>query len=287
MFTRISNSWNLFKASLAVLRADKELLVFPVVSAIGVIAANLAFIIPFMLGGLFDNLALGGFPFFGYVFLFIFYVAQYAAIYFINTALVGAALIRLRGGDPTLRDGFRIASGKLVPILGYAAIAATVGIILRQLSNQKKGFGRFIASLLGAAWSIATFLVVPVLAAEDTGPIAAIQRSVELLKKTWGEQIAGNLSINAVMGLAYFATFLGGIGATIFTRLNNLPLLVTGAVAVPFLLLFLSLAVVGATLNGIFSAAVYQFATAGETSAFFPAELVQHAFRPADAMAAL
>ena len=113
MFERLSNSWELVKASAAVLRADKELLVFPIVSAVLSLLVLITFAVPAVLAGLFDEtvLAESGFPVAGYVVGFCFYVVQYFVIFFCNTALVGAALIRLRGGDPTVGDGFRIAGG--------------------------------------------------------------------------------------------------------------------------------------------------------------------------------
>ena len=102
-------------------------------------------------------------------------------IFFCNTALVGAALIRLRGGDPTVADGFRIAASRVGPILGYALIAATVGMVLRAISERSGFLGRLVVSLVGFAWNLATFLVVPVLVVEDVGPIEAVQRSASYL----------------------------------------------------------------------------------------------------------
>src|SRR5207344_793143 len=142
---------------------------------------------------------------------FLCYLVQYTVISFANTALVGAALIRLRGGDPTVADGFRIASQRLVPILGYALIAATVGTALRVITERVGIIGRIVISLIGFAWTIATYLVVPVLAAEDIGPVDAVKRSTQLLKSTWGEQLVGNAGVNAVFGLMMFGVFLVGI----------------------------------------------------------------------------
>src|SRR5690242_7678997 len=103
MFTRLSNSWELFKASLRVLAADKELVVFPIISTIGLIVVTLTFAAPIFLSRLFDGIFLGGqVQVLGFIVLFLFYVVQYTVIFFANTALVGAALIRLRGGDPTV-----------------------------------------------------------------------------------------------------------------------------------------------------------------------------------------
>ena len=131
MFATFSRSWQLVKASWAVLRADKELIVFPIVSMIGMVIVTIAFAFPALAAGIFDSVTTGRGSSNGILSLivgFLFYVVIYMVIFYANTALVGAAMIRLRGGDPTLRDGFRIASEHAGAILGYAAIAATVGI---------------------------------------------------------------------------------------------------------------------------------------------------------------
>ena len=122
MFRRIANSWELIKASAGVLRDDKELIVFPVVSAIGVVLVAIAFVLPMLLAGVAGVLLAGGIGVFGLVALFFFYLATYFVIFFANSALVGAATIRLRGGDPTVGDGFRIAfrrAGAILGTLGY------------------------------------------------------------------------------------------------------------------------------------------------------------------------
>ena len=133
-------------------------------------------------------------------------------------------MIRLRGGDPTVSDGIKIATKNFVSILGYALIAATVGMILRWLSERSKGLGRFVISLIGMAWNVGTYLVVPVLAVEGVGPIEAIKRSVSYLKKTWGEQIIGNVGIGAVVGLATLIVILVGAGLVGATIALGLPL---------------------------------------------------------------
>lgn len=277
MFQRLTNSWELVKESFRVLQADKELMVFPMVSAIGVVLVTLTFMIPMLLAGFFDSVFAGGGQVAGFLALFLFYIVQYTVIFFANTALVGAAMIRLRGGDPTVSDGMRIASSRFLIILGYALIAATVGMIIRAISNHR-GLASIIAGLVGFVWNVATFLVVPVLAVENVGPIDAIKRSVQLLKQTWGEQLAGNLGLGAFFGLVIFGLLILGIPAIVLiASLNSLALTII-AVAI-YLLVFVLIALVHSTLNGIYTAAVYQFATEGKVSGFFDQGLVQNAFR--------
>jgi hypothetical protein len=115
MFGKFSRSWGLIKASASVLRADKELLLFPVVSAVCTLLVAASFLLPMIGLGMFEGEDPGlGF----YVLGFVFYLCQYFVIFFFNTALVGAAMIRLEGGDPTVADGLRIARNKAGAILG-------------------------------------------------------------------------------------------------------------------------------------------------------------------------
>ena len=202
---KFSRSWALAKASMAVLRSDKELLVFPLVSTAVTLIVAATFILPMFGMGMFRNLedGSGGMPAMFYAWLFCFYRVQYFVIFFFNTALVGAAMIRLDGGDPTVADGLRIARGKWTTILGYAAIAATVGMLLRAL-EQRAGFvGRIVIGMVGVAWTVATYLTVPVLVARDVGPIEAVKESATLLKGTWGENLIGNGGIGLAFGLLY------------------------------------------------------------------------------------
>lgn len=282
MIARISNSWELFKASLRVLRADKELVVFPILSTVGVLLVTLTFALPMLLTNVLESMLLGGVEIFGVIIAFLFYVVQYTVIFFANTALVGAALIRLRGGDPTVGDGLRIAASRLLPILGYALIAATVGMILRALSNRSRGLGRMIVSLVGFAWNVATYLVVPVLAVENVGPIEAVKRSAALLKRTWGEQIVGQLGLGAIFTV-FFLIVLAALVPVILLAINSQSagLIIAAVIAAVLILMLLGLA--QSTLEGIYAAAVYQYATTGEAGAFFEERLVQGAFAPANA----
>ena len=279
MFDRFSRSWRLMKASASVLRQDKELMVFPLVSTIAALIVVGSFLAPIFAFGWVDQLEEGTAPVLVYGWLFLFYLVQYFVIFFFNTALVGAAMIRLEGGDPTVADGFRIASSKIVPILGYAAIAATVGMILRAV-EQRLGFvGQWIAGLFGAAWTVASFLVVPVLVVENIGPIDAIRKSVALLRRTWGENIIGNVGV----GVAFFLLYLllgiataAGIVLAIGTKSTVLIATVAGLAIASFVVL----ALVHAALSGIYSAALYRYAAVGESARGFESSALGEAFRP-------
>jgi len=276
---KFARSWALTKASMSVLRSDKELLVFPLVSAITVILVALSFALPMFGLGLFEHMDRGGrmSPAF-YVWTFAFYLVLYFVMFFFNSALVGAAMIRLDGGDPTVADGLRIARGKWLQILGYAAIAATVGMVLRAIEQRAGFIGRIVIGLIGVAWTLATFLTVPVLVARDVGPVEAVKESAALLQRTWGENLIGNGGLGLALGLLN----LGVIGLGVLLAmglasqgLNALAVLI----AVVAGLTVLGLALIQSALSGIYSAALYRYAVEGNAPAGFDGVLLQNAFQ--------
>jgi len=279
MAGKFARSWSLVQASAAVLQSDKELLVFPLVSMIAVMLVIATFMVPIIGFGVYQHVGRDD-PMRSvlYLYMFLFYFVQYIVIFFFNTALVGAAMIRLDGGNPTVADGLRIARSKLMPIIGYAAIAATVGMILRALEQRAGFIGRIVIGMLGVAWTVATFMVVPVLVSSDVGPVEAIKESASLLKDTWGENLIGNGGIGVVFGLVTFVVMLIGVGLTMAVLSNGMvPLAVVfGGITV---LAVLALALVQSALAGIYSAALYRYATEGQAPAGFDSDALQGAFR--------
>ena len=275
MLAKIGNGWSLIKASASVLRADKELLLFPVLSGSALVIVSLSFALPFFFVG---NLGEGA-SVAAYVVGFFFYLIQYFVIIFFNSALVGAAMIRLDGGDPTVMDGLRIAWRRIGAILGYAAIAATVGLLLRSARERAGSLGRFVISLVGMAWNLATFLVVPVLVTHELGPIDAIKESARVLRRTWGEQVVGNVGIGLIFGLAYVLLALFALPVLLLTIQTGQPVLI-GTVVVVAVIAGLLLAALQAGLSGIYAAALYRFASTGQAGGGFDGTQMRQAFLP-------
>lgn len=292
MFEKFNKSWALFQASAAVLRSDKHLIVFPIFSAFASLIITATFFIP---AGLYAwthhwfnvsaHSAASGANIdaqlhspIGYAIMFLFYLTQYVVVFFANTALVGAAIIRLRGGKPTLQDGFGLAMNHFSAIFGYALLASTVGMVMRTIAERAGILGRLGLGLFGLAWNVATYLVAPILIMENVGPIDAVRRSTALLKQTWGEQIVGNVGISYVSSM--FALLLTCCFVPLLIlgiSMESLPIII-GSVAL-FVLAITALSLIQAALSGIYTAVVYLYAAEGYTGGPFRPELIYDAFR--------
>jgi hypothetical protein len=279
MFDKLSRSWSLVKASAAVLRADKELLVLPLLSSIAVLLVMASFIAPALGFGWLHALDEGeGVTPAMMLWAFAFYISQYFVMFFFNSALVGAAMIRLDGGDPTVRDGLRIAASRMGAIFGYAVIAATVGLLL-QILEQRAGFlGRIVIGLIGVAWTAVTFLTVPVLVARNVGPIDAVKESAGLLRRTWGENLIGAGGIGLAFGLLMTLTILLGIALTVGAVASGSVALVA-VVAGVCVLSVIAVGLLQAALSGVYSAALYRYAVNGDAPPGFDGMLLQGAFQ--------
>ncbi|HWX65948.1 MAG TPA: DUF6159 family protein [Rhodanobacter sp.] len=282
MAGKFARSWALMKASATVLRSDKSLLVFPLLSGLCTLLVAASFLIPvavMVIGGehagqdFHQRMSAGA-----YLLMFAFYLVQYFVIIFFQTALTGVALMHLRGEPTSVAAGFALARSRLPHIFGYALIAATVGLVLRMIQERLGLIGRLVVGFLGLAWTVATFLVVPILASEDVGPVDAVKRSVELLKRSWGENLIGNGGIGVVFGLLMLAAVL--VGAVLIGGAFALQSVVAIVLAVTVVVLgFILLGLIQSSLQGIYAAALYRYAEAGEASVGFDQALLEQAFR--------
>jgi hypothetical protein len=259
-------------ASWDVLKEDKEILIFPLISGICCLLIMASFAVPMFLTGAWrppsgEATTADAVEYYGILFLF--YFCNYFIIVFFNSAIIACAVIRMEGGDPTVGDGFRAAFSRIALIAGWALVSATVGVVLRIIEDRSKWVGRIVAGLLGIAWGVVSFLVVPILVVEKKRPITAVKESAALLKKTWGEQIIGNFSFGLVFFLlsipAFVVIFLGVLTAS--------PAAIIACVGLGVLYIVL-LALIQSALQAIFQAAVYLYARDGQTPPGFDSRLL-------------
>ncbi len=281
MFERFSRSWSLTRASWAVLKQDTQLLAFPLVSALATVLVAAAFALGavglWSIDGLTQVRDGGHVSPAMFCFGVLFYVSSYFVIFFCNTALVGAAMIRFDGGEPTVAAGWQVARSRAGSLLGYAIIAATVGMVLRAIQERVGFLGRIVVGLLGVGWTVATAMVVPILVHRDVGPVEAVRESASMLKKTWGENVIGQGGLSVAFGLLYVAAALGAAALCVGAAMAGSVALIVLAVAASVAAL-LALALAHSALSGIYSAALYRYATTGAAGAGFDPDVLQQAF---------
>jgi hypothetical protein len=277
----LSRSWDLLGQSFAVLKSDKELMWLPVISAIFCLLATvtifgigLIWVLPPGVSIPNDPVAQKELSRQMAPFLFLFYIVTYSVSTYFNVALVGIASNRLAGGTATLNDGLQIAWERKWSIFQWALLSATVGMVIQAL-EQKAGFvGRMVIRLIGVAWVLASFFVVPLLAAENMGPVEALSKSGRIFRKTWGEQVTGGFSF----GLVFFLLALPGALLPIMgARMGQMQLFAGLALAVIYWLL---LGVINSAARGIFVAALYRYATTEKISAGFNRSDLTGAWEP-------
>lgn len=265
---KIGRTLELAKASLEVLKADKELLLLPVLSFLASAVVAATFLVPTLLVVDQESPVT-------YVVAFLAYVALAYVTIFFNTALVSAADERLRGGDPTVRTALRGASQRAGRILPWAVISATVSLLLRALEERAGMVGRIAAGLVGMAWGLVTFLVIPVLVIEDVPVREAIRRSGELFKRTWGENVVAMVGFGLLGFLAVLPAF--ALIALAVTATSGAVAGIAIAVAVVWMV---ATAVVLSALNAVFQAALYRYAANGEAVGPFTPAIMGSAFAP-------
>lgn len=212
VFDRIGKGWNLGTASLKVIKKNKQLVLFPIISG-----AFLTLIIGSFLGLAYfqrgfeaiEMVSQGSIA--EYAIIFLLFLISYFVVIFFNVGLVHCTRIYLEGGDPQFSDGVKFSMTRLPIILGWSALSATVGLIIKAIQENTGTVGDILSNIVGIIWSIATFFVVPVLAYEEVGPIDALKRSGSIMKEKWGESIGASFSfgILSFLGMLLIALPIG------------------------------------------------------------------------------
>ena len=277
--SRFQRSLALWRASWAVLKSDRSLALFPIVSAlvsVGIVAV-LA-LIGWATKGSEVNAA-GHTQYTASAATFVIVVVGYIALAFVQTyflaGLVASSDHVLHGQPTTMKQGLAVASSRAGRILPWALVSATVSAILQAI-EQRAGFvGQIVSSLLGAAWTVLTFLTVPIIVFEDVGPINALKRSGTLFKGTWGENLFAQAGLGLFMLLPMLvAIAIGFLGVASGTAVVAVPLIALAVVLV------LVASVVVSALSGIYRTALYRYATEGQVPGAFADADLEHAFGP-------
>jgi hypothetical protein len=267
---RIRRGFTLAQKSWQVLCADPELIGLAFVGTVLWVGVALGLFL-----AVFGRLPHGSdfrFPHYLWVFPILAVVSPIGT--FTNAAIVGAATIRLEGGDPTAMDGIRLAAKRLPQLVAWSLFSSVVALFLQLLAERLKIAGRIVQWTIGLAWALATLFVVPVLLYEPEGVEGAIRRSAKLFKEQWGTEASGTGAIAAALLVVLIP--VGIIGGIVIAATGG-----SVAVATVVIVAFFALISVGTSaLIAVFQAALYRYAVAGEALGPYTTQDLHDAYGP-------
>lgn len=278
MWERFRRGRELGRAVMSVLTGNPRLVVFPVISGLALLTLTVAVGTPILLVAADDQSAVST-P--QLVWMLLGVVAWYFGcafvVVFCNAALISCAWDSFEGGRVSLTSGFAGAARRLPHILAWSALASTVGLVFQVLDglSDKIGLlGQIVDGLAQGAWSVVTYFALPVVVAENLGPIDAVKRSSAILRRTWGETVGGSVGIGLRLGLILLP--LIGVVAVLFSGFGGHSLRVgLGVLAGSYALAFIA---VVAALGSILRAGLYRYATTGAASGPLSTQMLQSAF---------
>ncbi len=245
------------KLSFRIIGMNKSLMLFPVISGLLIILIISTFAIGFWF---FPQMA--EMPeWLWFIVGFLIYVILFYISFFFQAALVACAYETMEGGHPTMGYGISKAKARAFEIFKWAIIAAIVGMILRALEERLP----FISRIVGMAWSIATYFVIPIIVFEGEGAWPSLKKSVQVLKGSWGEALVGNI----VIGLIFFLLALPGVFLFI------LAFTMTSATAIGIFLLLgliyiVFIGILSSTASSVLQTALYRYVQTGKIDVQLP-----------------
>ena len=275
---RFKRGWKLSKQSWAVVKSDKSLLAFPIIS---VFAAIITMIIFF--GGGAAMAAATGSPWGALPLVIIGAYLLTVVGVFTSVALASCATEALEGRDTTVGQGISAARGRMKLIFAWAAVALFVGVlisIIQGLLEEVVGglASAIIGGIAGVVWAVATFFVIPVIALDGLGPKEAIKTSAHVVKERWGEGVVGSSAIGLitlfVAILPAFAIMFLGFVLLGSSAVGGGLLITIGVLVFVIALLFQT------TIMAVFRVALYRYATEDQVLAGFDREALESAFVP-------
>ena len=233
---RFQRSWLLCKSSLAVMRRDTRLLLFPLITTVCTMLIAIVFLMPVAFqrtgysyasaqhwaavgnsiyapgNGQTTSAESDSLPAYqhhrpaqtgglkplavGY-FVAIYFVSMFTATFF-NVAFYKEILNALAGEPVSILGGIQFACSKWKTILMWTLFAGLVGYLIKTLEQRFGLIGQLMMRLVGAAWSIACVFVVPVIITEEPtwNPLAVLKKSASTLTQTWGESLIGYVGVS-------------------------------------------------------------------------------------------
>jgi hypothetical protein len=281
-----SRSWMITKLAFGVINKDRELLWFALLSFVFSTAFTIAMVVPSVLPSLLDNgFTQESLQVYQYVIIFLTYFGLAFIASFFNVCVVYTTKVRFEGGNATFGESLKFAFSRVGLIAQWSLLAATVGLLLRILDDLASRLGKvgqivaqLVIGLIGMAWSIVTIFVVPVLVYEGVGPIDAVKKSTQIIKKTWGESLIKAIGLGLIQFFVFFLIIImtGGLTYLLMQQFEFTGMLI--GIGIGALLLLLA-GIIFSVASTIFNTALYVYANNSMVPSGFNEDVVKGAFR--------
>ncbi|MEN9621890.1 MAG: hypothetical protein RLZZ67_324 [Candidatus Parcubacteria bacterium] len=266
----VSESWS-------VLKQDKELLFFPVVSAIVSLIATGVFIIGYILfaPAIPEGFSRENMTGLEYLVVLVYYILVFFVANFFQTAMYVIINGRFSGLNLGFMDGVKGALANIGNVFMWSLISATVGVVLRTIADNFKLAGQIVAGLLGAAWSIMTYFSLLSLVIGKTTVKGSFKESAAIIRKTWGEVLIVNTGVGLFFGIITFGVLFALLVLGMIVQ-NSIVFIALGVI---FVLFLIAVIVVSSTLDAIFKFALYEYGRSGKIISGFTQEIITGAFK--------
>ena len=259
--TLVASAW-------AALKDDKELVLLPVIGGLFALLAALPVVVAGVLVPTDQSWA-----------VFVIGLVAASAIAIVSTffavALAAGAHDRLGGGSPTVRSSMAVAWRRKKGVIGWALLSVTVGALLQAIRDRARAIGPVLGFAGDLAWTIASFFAIPIIAANDCGPIEALKLSTKTFKSRWSSAVRVELrltlyAIGMVVALA--------IGLVLAALVGQVAMVLGVVVAVVVIGAFMVAMLVMGALRSYARVALYRYAS-GMPTPGFPTTVLEAAIR--------
>lgn len=297
---RFQRSWALLKQSFKVIGSNKKLLIYPIIITFFSLLIISFFIVPvviydiesaFSSGAKFYNVLgswvnqneageiLGLKPIAYIIFVLVYFTSMFLTTFF-NVAFYNEILNALNGNKVVISRGLKFAMTRIPQIFVWSLLAGLVGVIIKQLEEKLGFIGSWLVRLLGIGWSIASVFVIPVIIREEKSknPIKYLKDSALILKKTWGESLAGYLGINFIGGFFTLTTLALVVGVAILCAVFNSWWLL-GITFIIWLLCAFIFNYILHVANHVYRCALFIYASEGVVPEYYSEELMETAWK--------
>ncbi len=132
--------------------------------------------------------------------------------YFFAAMTVNMVDVFLSGRDATLGEAWRDARKNFWAIFSLAVVSLIVRLAIGALRSRRgRGLGDIAADALDRIWTVATYLILPIIILEDTSLGNAVKRATQLHRRSIVGVVVGEVAVGLLGGLLTFVVALGAV----------------------------------------------------------------------------